>query len=113
MHVEDYKALLWPSFVLLFSSKNVSLAISGHCHPLSLHLQPKQLLVTVTVLSLPFVVDYIIEVGKVRRAVLISCFLPCSRVRISFSKSLTFKVRCSIWYGWPRCGPYMPPPLKV
>lgn len=118
MHMEGYKALLWSSLVLLLSSStSVSPAIGGpflHLTPLpSAHLQPKQLLVTVMVFSLSFVVDCIIEVGKVRRAVLISCFLPRSRIRISFSQSLTFDVGSCIRGGWPGCGPAVPPPLKI
>lgn len=76
MHVKYYKISYDPGSSW-FSSKNVPVAIDGHFLPLSIHLQPKQLLVTVTVLSLPFVADYIIEVRKVRQTVLISYFLLC------------------------------------
>lgn len=67
MHVKDYKAydlgLSW-----WFSSKNVPLSSGGHFISLSIHFQPKQLLVTGTVLGLLSVAVYNIEVGKVRPA---------------------------------------------
>lgn len=116
MHVEGYKAFLWSSLDLLLSaSTSASLAIvRPFLPPLpSAHLQPKQLLVTMMSFSLPFVVDCIIEVGKVRRAVLISCFLPRSRIRISFSQSLTLSVHSCIWLRVAKVWPCSAAPLKV
>lgn len=96
-----------------FSSKNVPVAIGGHFLPHSIHLQLKQLMVTVTVLSLPFVADYIIEVRKVRQTVLISCFLPClRRWRSAFLSLGLWKFATLYSKGGQGVALNCPPPLK-
>lgn len=96
------------------SSKNVPVAIGGPLLPCSVHLQPKQLLVTVTVLSLPFVADYIIEAGKGRQTVLISCFLPClRRWRSAFLSPGLWKFATRYSRGGQGVALNRPPPLKL
>lgn len=103
-----------------FSSKNVPVAIGGHFLPHSIHLQPKQLMVTVTVLSLPFVADLFswrlrkVEVRKVRqKTVLISCFLLClRRWRSAFLSPGLWKFATLYSKGGQGVALNCPPPLK-